>query len=56
MRTGAMCWLPGYRYQKEIKKLKKAAKNILFKNVLENNFLINKPINNAKRMFEIQIK
>ena len=36
--------------------LKKAAKLILLKNALENNFLIKKPINNAKKIFEIQIR
>lgn len=55
-KTGATSWLPGYKYQKVMNGLKKAAKLILLKNSLENNFLIKNPINNAKKIFEIQIR
>ena len=56
VKTGDTSWLPGYKYQKVMNGLKKAAKLILLKNSLENNFLIKNPINNAKKIFEIQIR
>lgn len=51
---GAILELPGYKNQKEIKILKKKEKLILFRKILENNFLINTARTKTRKKYKVK--